>query len=395
MKQYKIWIFILCMGMRPGLMWTQTNLASVLAAVESNNKTLAAQRQYWESKKLEYKTGLSLPNPTVQGQYLVGSPATAGNQTDFFAVQPFDFPGTYKKKRQLAEMQAQQSGHSLAQTRQEVLLEAKLSCIEITYRNKLRVHLARRKAALEAMARDFQTKLERGEGNVLNVNKAKLQLLEVNQLIQENETALQTLGALLIELNGGVALVFTDTIYPAIPNNLSFEALEQANEAADPMLKALQQERNIAEKQVELSKIWRLPKFELGYHYQSILGQRFNGLHTGVVLPLWEHKYRTEQQQAQLQFNDLQLLDHRNEHFYSIKKLHEQRVGLQAALEQYNSILAGVQSIALLDKALALGEISTLEYFLEVNLYQNAILAYLKTEWEYQVVMAELLKYQL
>jgi hypothetical protein len=255
MKSYKIWIFVLSAWMTTNLLLAQNDLASVLAAVERNNKTLATQRQYWEGKKLEYKTGLSLPNPTVQGQYLIGSPAAAGNQTDFFAVQPFDFPSTYKKKRQLAEMQAQQSGNSLAQTRQTVLLEAKLSCIEITYRNKLRVHLARRKASLEAMARDFQTKLDRGEGNMLNVNKARLQLLEVNQLIQENEMALQALSTLLIGLNGGVALVFTDSIYPASPSNLSFDALEQANEAADPLLKALQQERDITEKQVELSSV--------------------------------------------------------------------------------------------------------------------------------------------
>ena len=393
--QYKIWIFILLVWMTQNRLSAQSNLAAVLTSIESNNKMLAAQRQYWESKKLEYKTGLSLPNPTVQGQYLIGSPATAGNQTDFFAVQPFDFPGTYKKKRQLAEMQGQLSSTSLAQARQNLLLEAKLGCVEMVYRNKLRTHLARRQAALEQMARDFQTKLDRGEGNVLNVNKAKLQLLEVKQLIQENETALQTLSALLTELNGGVAVVFTDTLYPSIPANLSFETLEQSNEVADPLLKSLEQERKIAEKQVELSKSWRLPKFELGYHYQSILGQRFNGIHTGVILPLWEHKYRTEQQMAQLQFNDLQLLNHRNEHFYAIKKLHERRTGLQAALDQYKDILAEVQSIPLLDKALALGEISTLEYFLEVSLYQNALLAHLKTEWEYQAVMVELLKYQL
>ncbi|MDX2067788.1 MAG: TolC family protein [Haliscomenobacter sp.] len=373
----------------------QNNIKNVLASIEKNNKTLVSQRQYWEAKKLEYKTGLTLPNPTVQGQYLLGSPATAGNQTDFFAVQPFDFPGTYKKRRQLAETQAAQSTAGLAATRQQVLLEAKLSCVELVYRNKLRAHLSRRQVALERIGRDFQTKLDQGEGNILNVNKVKLQLLELSQLIKENETAQQGLLNHLRALNGGLAIVFTDTIYPLAPSNLSFEQIEQENEAADPLLKTLEQEQVIAEKQVELSKIWRLPKFELGYHYQSILGQRFNGIHTGLTLPLWEHKYRREQQQALLQFTNLQVQDHRNEHFYTIKKLYDQQAALKTGLEQYTSVLSGIQSIPLLDKALAMGEITTVEYFLEVSLYQNALLYFLRTEWEYQGLMVQLFKYQL
>ena len=373
----------------------QNNLENVLASIEKNNKTLVSQRQYWEAKKLEYKTGLTLPNPTIQGQYLLGSPATAGNQTDFFAVQPFDYPTLYKQRRELAGTQAAQADFAIATIRQEVLLAAKLNCVELVYRNKLRAHLSRRQAALERIRRDFQTKLDQGEGNILNVNKVKLQLLEMSQLIQENEASVQKLSTHLAELNGGAALVFADTLYPVLSTIPSFEQVEQANEAVDPLLKSLQQEQRIAEKELVLSKSWRLPKFELGYHYQSILGQRFNGIHAGLVLPLWEQKYRTQQQQAQVQFSNLQVEDHRNEHFYEIKRLYDQQAALKTTLDQYQTVLSSIQSTTLLDKALALGEITTLEYFLELSLYQNAILYSLSTEWEYQAILVQLFKYNL
>ena len=373
----------------------QSNLENVLASIEKNNKTLVSQRQYWEAKKLEYKTGLTLPNPTIQGQYLLGSPATAGNQTDFFAVQPFDYPTLYKQRRELAGTQAAQADFAIATIRQEVLLAAKLNCVELVYRNKLRAHLSRRQAALERIRRDFQTKLDQGEGNILNVNKVKLQLLEMSQLIQENEASVQKLSTHLAELNGGAALVFADTLYPVLSTIPSFEQVEQANEAVDPLLKSLQQEQRIAEKELVLSKSWRLPKFELGYHYQSILGQRFNGIHAGLVLPLWEQKYRTQQQQAQVQFSNLQVEDHRNEHFYEIKRLYDQQAALKTTLDQYQTVLSSIQSTTLLDKALALGEITTLEYFLELSLYQNAILYSLSTEWEYQAILVQLFKYNL
>lgn len=373
----------------------QSNIENVLAAIEKNNKTLVSQRQYWEAKKLEYKTGLTLPNPTVQGQYLLGSPATAGKQTDFFAVQPFDFPSVYKKRKALAQAQGALSGNKLAELRKDILLEAKLSCLELVYRQQLRQHLSRRRRSLETLQRDFETKLRQGEGNILNVNKVKLQLLETQQLERENTSAEVRLQTYLRELNGGIAVVFVDTIYPGLPAEQSFEQLEQAAEIVDPLLKSLQEEQQIAQQQLGLSKSWRLPKFELGYHYQSILGQRFNGLHVGLSLPLWEHKYRMEQQEAQVQFSDLQVLTHRNEHYHELKALYEEQRALQEMLQQYNTALSGIQSIALLDKALALGEISTAEYFLEWSLYQNAQLRQLETEWAFQQLAAKLYQFLL
>ena len=116
----------------------QSNVETVLTSVEKNNKDLSASRQFWEAKKLEYKTGLTLPNPTIQGQYLFGSPDAAGNQTDFFAVQPFDFPTTYKKRRELAKVQGALSTSAIGAKRQDLLLEAKLVCFEMVYRNKLK-----------------------------------------------------------------------------------------------------------------------------------------------------------------------------------------------------------------------------------------------------------------
>lgn len=373
----------------------QSSLETVLASVEKNNRSLAADRQFWEAKKLEYKTGLTLPNPTVQGQYLFGSPATAGNQTDFFVVQPFDFPTTYKKRRELAAAQGAVSTFEIAARRQEVLQEAKLLCLEMIYRNKLAAQHEQRRTGLEKLRSDFQTKLDRGDGNILDVNKVRLQLLEITQLQAENAVELQKLQTQLTGLNGGEALVFADTVYPPLPEIAAFEQLEKEIEAADPLRQSLEQEKRIAEKQVELARSWRLPKFEAGYHYQGILGQRFNGIHAGVTLPIWEQKYHTEAQQAQVLFADLQIQRHRSEHFFEIKEGFERQVALRKSLDEYRTAIASVSNTALLDKALRLGEITTIEYFLELSFYQNALLHFLKTEHDYQVVVAELMQYGL
>ena len=373
----------------------QSNVETVLASVEKNNRSLAADRQFWEAKKSELKTGLTLPNPTVQAQYLFGSPAAAGDQTDIFVVQPFDFPTTYKKRRDLAAAQGAVSISEIAGRRQEVLLEAKLVCLEMVYRNKLKAQFDRRKLDLEKRRGDFQTKLDKGDGNILDVNKTRLQLLEISQLQAENAVELQKLQTHLIELNGGEAVVFTDTIYPPLPEIAAFEQVEKEYEAADPLRQTLEQEKRIAEKQLDLAKAWRLPKFEVGYHYQGILGQRFNGIHAGVSLPIWEQRYRSQSQQAQVLFADLQLQSHLNEHFFEIKELYERQAALRKSLDEYSSAISSVSNTALLDKALRLGEITVIEYFLETSLYQNALLHFLKTEHEYHAAVAELMQYRL
>ena len=373
----------------------QSNLEAVLVSVEKNNKSLMSNRQFWEAKKLEYKTGLTLPNPIIQGQFLFGSPEAAGNQTDFFVVQPFEIPTTYKKRRELAAAQSSISTSELAVGRQDILQEAKLVCLEMVYRNKLKIHYERRKLELDKLQSDFQTKLNKGDGNILDVNKTKLQLLEINQLNIENNVEIQKLQMQLIQLNGGEVVVFQDTIYPTQPELTSFEQVELEYETADPMRQSLEQDKRIAEKQLDLSKTWRLPKFELGYRYQGILGQRYNGIHAGLTLPIWEQKYRKREQQANVLFTNLKLQSHMNDHFFEIKELFDRQVVLKKSFNEYSFVISSISNITLLDKALRLGEITVIEYFLETSFYQNALLHLLKLEKEYHVTLAEIMKYKL
>ena len=373
----------------------QSTIDAVLSAIARNNKTIQASEQYWEAKHLEYKTGLAPYNPTVEYDYLVGSPESAGNQTEIEVSQAFDFPSVYFKKKQLAnEQMAQTDFHLLAQ-RQEILLEAKKACLELIYRNKLQVQLEERKQNSERLLKDFQTKLDKGEGNKLDVNKTRLQLLEVTKQYDENVSALDQLNTKLTQLNGGNPILFTDTTYPVTTSMLSFEELEAEIESSDPVRNVLEQEQNVAQKQVELSKSLWLPKLEAGYRYVDVPGQKFNGVHTGITVPLWANANTVKQQKARLLFSDLELQDHRNEHYHEIKKLYERYENVKKSLEDYQTAFASLESETLLNKALSLGHLSTIEYFMEINYYNTAYNNYLHTEYEFYTVIAELFKYRL
>jgi cobalt-zinc-cadmium efflux system outer membrane protein len=378
-----------------GLGYSQSNMDAVLAEIAKNNKTIQANTQYWNAQKVQYQTGNSLYNPTVEYDYLKGSPANAGNQTDFTITQSFDFPTVYGKKNTLANQLDIQADLQLKAANQELLLEAKKICIELVYRNKLQIPLTQRKEATEKWLAHFKKKLETGDGTILDVNKAEIQLLEIKKQFLENASFISKLNEQLSSLNGGTAITFNDVAYFTVPVIADFETLRKEIEAEDYIKKMLEQDKVIAQKQINVSKALALPKMEVGYHYQGILGQTYNGIHTGISLPIWESKNRVKLEKAKMTFAETALTEHTNEHYYEIKQLYGRYESLKSILGDYEKINQSVEPVKLLDKALSAGQISVLEYFVELNYYNATFNSYLEIEKEYYEVVATLLKYQL
>jgi len=378
-----------------GTVSAQSTIDKALTEIAKNNKTIEANTNYWNAKKIQYKTGNSLYNPTVEYDYLKGTPANAGNQTDIVFTQSFDFPTVYGKKNQLAKELTNQADFELKAANQALLLEAKKVCIELVYRNKLQLPLTKRKEATEKWLVHFKKKLKVGDGTILEVNKAEIQLLEIKKQFQDNTSSITKLNEQLTSLNGGNALVIVDVSYFDIPVISDFETLEKEIEAQDYIRKTLEQEKVIVQKQMDVSKALTLPKMEVGYHYQGILGQTYNGIHTGISLPLWESKNTVKLQKAKMTFAESTLTEHSSKHYYEIKQLYGRYESLRSILEDYQRINQTVDPILLLDKALAAGQISVLEYFVELNYYNNTYNSFLEIEKEYYEVVATLLKYKL
>jgi outer membrane protein TolC len=378
-----------------GFSFSQSTIDNILSEVKKNNKTILANTQYWNAEKVQYKTGNSLYNPTVEYDYLKGTPANAGNQTDIVVTQSFDFPTVYGKKNQLASERINQADLHLNAANQLMLLEAKKVCIELVYRNKLQIPLTKRKEATEKWLVHFKKKLATGDGTILDVNKAEIQLLEIRKQFQENSSAISVLNEKLTSLNGGTTIALTDVAYFDVPVIANFDTLFSEIETADYVKKTLEQDKVIAQKQIEVSKAMALPKMEVGYHYQGILGQTYNGIHTGISLPLWESKNTVKLQKAKMVYVENTLTEHANEHYYQIKQLYGRYESLKSIMNDYQKVTNAIQSVQILDKALAAGQISVLEYFVELNYYSSSYNSFLEIEKEYYDVVADLLRHQL
>jgi outer membrane protein, heavy metal efflux system len=373
----------------------QASLDSVLKAVRVNNKAIQSNQKYWEARKAEFKTGLTPYDPQVEYDYLFGSPAGAGNQRDFSVTQRFDFPRVYKQKKALSKEQWLQGDLQHVVYRQDVLLEAKLAVLEFIYLNKKAAVLERRKSKVNRLVQDYQNKLELGEVIILDVNKARLQLLNIQNEVALNDNEREAAITRLNELNGGYSIVVRDTIYPIAPTVPDFETLDSIIEANDPLLKTYEQEKVILQRQVAVQKTLNLPKIETGYHSQGILGQSYKGVHAGVTVPLWENKNKVRAAEANLDYATANAETHRLEHRLENKRIYDQLAVRLKAMRDYQELVATLNNNSLLEKALRLGQITVIQYFQDENYYFATYDQYLKMELEYQKAVARLYKFEL
>lgn len=371
------------------------SLDSVLSAVGRNNKSLMAGASYWESQRLAFKTGTTLSDPAISLDYMKGRPVTAGNQLDFTATQAFDFPTAYGNKKQLAESQYEQGEFQLKALRQDILLETKLVCLELIFLNKQHAILQTRIAHAEKIVADIQRRISAGDGTALELNKARINLVRLQSELRLNEGQRSAKSQHLVQLNGGFPIVYKDTIYPLQPDLPAFEQLEQQYEAVDPTLKNLEQQQVIVQQQINLNKSLWLPKFEAGYHYQAILGQKFTGVHVGMSVPLWQNKHTVSQKEAELLYVQAEVDEHRTEHYSEIKELYERYLSLKTTYWEYQELTGSLTSVTILEKALRGGEISNTEFFVELGVYYGTYDELLRIEKAYFEVIEVLNKYQL
>lgn len=373
----------------------QQSIEQTLEQIEKNNKTLLAQSTLLEAQRIRSKTGITPSDPVAEYDYMAGRPADAGNQHDFILSQGFDFPTVYLKKAQLAGEQIRLAEFEALTRRQEILLKAKLLCIELIYHNKLQKQIGGQKQNCEELLEGFKKRLESGEGSVLDVNKARLQLIELNREIQENTSAITRITEKLTELNGGIPLSMVDTFYSVSDRVPEYDSLRLQCEERDPLRQSLEQQKMVSSKELEVSRSLWMPRLELGYHYQGILGQTYNGVHTGVSIPLWENRNTIKYSETKVIFDDLNLADYSNAHYSEIRQNYDKYLSIKTTLEEYRNTLTEIQSNVLLNKALRLGQISAIEYYMELNYFNASLKHYLATERDYYAICAELLKYKL
>ena len=395
MKTYKLYILGL---MLLGTLTTraQNSIDQVLKSIETNNKSLQANTKMTDAQKLEAQTGKFLANPSVEWEQMWGNRNNPGSEYTLTVKQSLDFPTTYSNKNKLANLKANTIGFQSAAYRQQLLLNAKQTCIEIIYLRKQKSLLDERLANAETMFALYKKRFESGDANQLELNKIQLELLNAQNQSRLNKAALTAAEEQLRNFNGGNPITFDATDYPAGEELINFDQLQAAFMDADPNLKSLTGNQEIANREVKLSRSLTLPKFDVGYKRNAAKDHvASNGFMVGVSIPLFENKNTVKKTKAQAEFATASLEDNRLNLKTNLQQLYQQAEALQISRADYAKVLEQQRNIELLNKALNAGQLSVIDYFTELSTIYDSHQSYLDVEKEYHSILAQLYQYKL
>ncbi|MDD2260000.1 hypothetical protein SDC9_26972 [bioreactor metagenome] len=371
-------------------LYAQNNTNSVLTSIEENNTTLKALRETAESQKLENRTGIYLSNPEIGFNYLWGNPVDMGNRTDFSVTQTFDIPTITGMKSKVANGKNDLVEWQYKADRMNIMLEAKQYCIELIYYNALGKELNLRLEHAQTIAESYKKRLATGDANKLEYNKIQLNLSSVQGEMSRIEVERNTLLSQLKRLNGGKDVIFDESQFAQIQLPLNFDDWFINAEQKNPVLAYIKQEIEVSKRQVSVSKAMGLPTFSAGYMSEKVVGQRFQGVSVGVSIPLWENKNRVKQAKAAVRAAESREADSKQQFYSNLQIQFNRAMGLQNTAQAYRKSLFTANSTDLLKKALDAGEISLLDYMVEIGLYYETVNQALQAEMDYQKAFAEL-----
>lgn len=374
----------------------QNNMADILSCIEANNPQLKAGAQMVLSQKAEVSSQNSLADPTFELEHLWGAQNAGDRKYDITVLQSFDFPSLYVQRNRVGNLKRSLYDGQQTLLRQQVLLQAKELCLRIVYLNRCIELSDKRLAAADELARLYRGKLESGDAAILDVNKIEIEQLNVTTANTRLRNELATCLAQLRALNGGESLdVELSTLtYPEAVLPASFDELKTQALQADPELQLLRQESLIADKSVALNRSGWLPKFELGYRHAYELGERFNGFAVGVSIPLFANRKKVKMAKAQALAGTFAVNNREQQALAELQSAYDEAVTLQRNHARYD-LLTRQNNLGLLQKALAAGKISMVEYLVDATQLYEAFDNRLSLEYEYQLRLARLYKFEL
>ena len=370
------------------------SIEQVLQSIELNNKELQSQMQLFKAQKMENSANNNLSDPTVSYSSFYANGSASGHGTEFVVSQGFDFPTQYITRNRQAKLANEAVDMEQQAVRRDILLKAKNLCLDLVMLNQEKALMDIRKKNADELEVLFGKRLEAGDASILEVNKIKMERMNVQTEVAQNHAAHRAALQSLLAMNGNMPLEFTDAQYPQVKEINDFNTLKDQVVASDYNLKALSFATKAAEKQVSVDKQNWLPKLEAGFRRNTDNDGSMNGFVVGGSIPLFSNRKKVQIAKAQAISAQLMQDEAKLQVENTLMSLFNEMQQLKEAMNTYDVPLM-YQSLDLLKEALKEGEISLVEYFVEAESVYKNLQAYMQLENQYQKVMADIYKNEL
>ena len=388
--KYLVIFFMLCAP----LMGMAQHIQPVLKSIEQNNLELQSQKQRLDAQKMQNRTVNNLSDPTASYGNSYSNLPHKGHSTDVTVVQSFDFPTLYRARYRQATQENQAVDASYQTLRRDILLRAKLLCLELVRLNQEANLMELRMKHADELQTLYETRLQTGDANMLEVNKIKIERMNVKtelaRIHASHRLALQS----LLAMNGNKPIEFGQAVYPEVTPIESYDLMRDRVVSSDRGLKMAEAYAKAAEKQVRVTKQQWLPKLQVGYTWSKDDVEKNNGFIVGASLPIFSNRKKVKIAQAQAISRKLE-----KEHAQLI--LENELMAQFNEMQQYKEALDACDvnvlnhSLSLLNQALDEGELSLIDYLIEAERVYVSLQNRMQLEHQYQQAMAIINKNEL
>lgn len=371
------------------------SMDALLKSVEQNNAQLIAYKKAADATKTANHAEVVLDDLELGYNRLWGNPTTIGNRHDVSVSQPIDLPTVFGTKSKVAKGKDALADDEYLARRQDVLLEARLCYVDAVYYNALINELQRRCEHASAMSEMQKKQLEAGDINIIDYNNMRLTLSNTSTALTQAKAERDAVMAQLKQLNGGISISVTDTVYTPISLPENFDEWFETVCASAPAIALTRDGMTLGRRQLALAKQGWLPKLSLGYMSEKTVGEQYQGITIGMNLPLWSAGKKVKQAKAEAAAAEsmhtaaIESLKSVLSSDYALTK------GLIKAATESRANLLSNDNTANLQKACRAGEMSTLEYLVSLTSYYDAVDKMLSSEREAQRAYARLTMYLL
>ncbi|MFO7827455.1 MAG: TolC family protein [Bacteroidales bacterium] len=370
------------------------SFSEILKTIEQNNQEIQAGQKFLDSKEQEFKHKVIPDGPEFSYGYFPDNSNNPGPKETFEISQSFQMPCFYRNQSKYSKLLTEKEQVNQNLLRQNILFKAKALLVEFIYYSKMEHELKERLEHAENLFEAYQQKLETGDGNVLELNKSKLHVLHLKNQLKMNASQINSITEQLVYLNGGHELDLNISAYDISENHNADSIMQERLSGGQEIIYSKIQSES-SEQLLKVTRNKQLPAFSVGYGGETVADEKFRGVIVGVSIPLWGSASAIKSAKYQWEYKQMnhQMMLEKVESEVNVQL--EKVESLAESLADFKETLNQVNNIELLKKAKDLGEISMIEYFMEISYFYQVYDDYLMIEKEYYLALAELFKYKL
>jgi len=365
---------MLLLALVPSVAGAQTSdIKDILSDIVENNLALKAMSQQVYADKLTNWSGNYLSDPEIEVARLWSDPSSNPNRTDFSVTQEIDLSVIKGTTRQVSDSKNMLLDLEYSQERLAVILQAGEELCNLEYCNNMESVLLERIELYTKVANGYERQLESGNSGRMELNKARLVLAGLESELQKNRVERESVLSTLRSLNGGEELgsEVGTLLVGEVPAD--FEEWYRSTVEVNPYLSYSLKEIDVRSAELKVNKEANLPKLSIGYTSELVPGDKYRGVQVGVSIPVWSNSNRRKQSNAALMAARMHRNDVEVQERERMVTLYDRAKGLDQVLKSYNDDLNTLDNSDLLAKALGEGELSFLDYVVEMDMVFDAV----------------------